>query len=50
MNANPDILWLGLESVRADHTPIYGYERDTTPNIANLADKNDSTVLNNGIA
>jgi uncharacterized sulfatase len=32
----PNILWITLDSVRADHTSIYGYERDTTPYLAAL--------------
>lgn len=50
MNNRSNILWLSLESVRADHTPMYGYERDTTPYIRSLAEEPDSTVLDNGVA
>nr|WP_277815059.1 sulfatase [Haloarcula salina] len=47
---NNDILWVTLESVRADHTPMYGYDRNTTPFIDSIADSPDSTVLENGIS
>lgn len=50
MDAPPDILWVTLESLRADHTPLYGYDRDTTPNLRQLAEREDATVLSNGIA
>lgn len=46
----PNVLWLTLESVRADHTPMYGYGRNTTPNLQRLSRRADATVLENGIA
>lgn len=46
----PNILWITLESVRAEHTSVYGYERDTTPNIRTIAERDDSTTFENGIA
>jgi len=33
----PNIILLGIDGVNATHLPIYGYDRDTTPNIRNLA-------------
>ncbi|MGK4007076.1 sulfatase-like hydrolase/transferase [Sorangium sp. So ce1036] len=33
----PDILLVTLDTVRADHTSAYGYRRDTTPRLAELA-------------
>ncbi len=33
----PDILFIVLDAARADHFPMYGYWRNTTPNIAALA-------------
>lgn len=50
MANSPDILWLSLESIRADHTPMYGYKRNTTPTLNKLAKENETTVLDNGIA
>jgi arylsulfatase len=35
----PDILFIVLDAARADHFPMYGYSRNTTPNIAALAKK-----------
>lgn len=34
----PNIVWISLESTRADHTSMGGYSRDTTPNLARIAD------------
>ncbi len=34
---SPDVLILTLESVRADHLPCYGYDRNTTPVLCDLA-------------
>jgi arylsulfatase A-like enzyme len=33
----PNIIWLSVESVRADHLGCYGYARDTTPQLDRLA-------------
>ncbi len=33
----PDILLITLDTVRADHTSAYGYDKATTPNLAALA-------------
>lgn len=35
----PSIVWISLESFRADHTSLAGYDRDTTPNLARFADE-----------
>lgn len=32
----PNIVWITLDSVRADHTSIDGYERETTPELARI--------------
>lgn len=32
-NTRPNILWIVLDTARADHFSSYGYERNTTPNI-----------------
>jgi hypothetical protein len=29
----PDILVISIDTVRADHTSLYGYERRTTPEV-----------------
>lgn len=34
---SPNILWITLDSVRADHTSIGGYQRDTTPALDELS-------------
>lgn len=41
MDSRPNVLWITLDSVRADHTTMGGYERDTTPNIQRIADSDD---------
>lgn len=33
----PNVVWLSIESLRADHVGCYGYERDTTPELDALA-------------
>lgn len=33
----PNVLLIVLDTVRADHLSVYGYGRDTTPNLARLA-------------
>ncbi|MGP0068546.1 MAG: sulfatase-like hydrolase/transferase [Isosphaeraceae bacterium] len=35
----PNILLIVLDTVRADHLRVYGYDRDTTPNLARLASR-----------
>lgn len=38
MPANkPNILWITLDSVRADHTSVNGYQRETTPELSRIA-------------
>jgi arylsulfatase A-like enzyme len=34
---HPNIILIVMDTVRADHLSLYGYERDTTPNIRNFA-------------
>lgn len=42
---NPSVLWLSLESVRADHTSLYGYNRQTTPYLESLSERSDATKI-----
>jgi arylsulfatase A-like enzyme len=44
----PNVLFVVLDTVRADHTSLYGYERDTTPNLRGLAQ--DATTYEQAIA
>jgi arylsulfatase A-like enzyme len=44
----PNIILITLDTVRADHLSLYGYERDTTPNLQRLAQ--EATVYSNAIA
>jgi len=37
LKAKPNILWIVMDSVRADHFSCYGYHRNTTPNIDRVA-------------
>lgn len=46
----PNIVWITLDSVRADHTSIYGYERETTPNISAIANDSDAVAFSNCIS
>jgi len=36
-----NVVWISMESVRADHTTPAGYERETTPNLSRIADHPD---------
>ncbi|KAB1191266.1 MULTISPECIES: sulfatase [Haloferax] len=38
MTERPNIVWITLESTRADHTTMGGYGRETTPNVQRIAD------------
>ncbi|KAB1185158.1 MULTISPECIES: sulfatase [Haloferax] len=38
MTERPNIVWITLESTRADHTTMGGYDRETTPNLQRIAD------------
>jgi len=41
MASLPDIVWVTLDSVRADHTSMSGYRRETTPNLQRIAETVD---------
>ena len=41
----PNIILIGSDGLSASHMSVYGYERETTPNIANFA--NDSLYVEN---
>src|SRR6266849_3956826 len=41
----PNIILISMDTVRADHTSLYGYDRDTTPNLRRLAA--ESTLYRN---
>ena len=44
----PNVLLIVLDTVRADHLSLYGYERRTTPNLETLA--RDSVVFRNAVS
>jgi arylsulfatase A-like enzyme len=44
----PNVLLLVMDTVHADHLALYGYERDTTPNLQDLA--RDSMVYRHAIS
>ncbi|MXR50989.1 sulfatase-like hydrolase/transferase [Halovenus sp. WSH3] len=47
MVSQPDIVWVTLDSVRADHVSMSGYRRDTTPNLEQIVnDDGGSYFLN----
>ncbi|WP_323191296.1 sulfatase [Halostella sp. PRR32] len=50
MATPPNILWITLDSVRADHTTMGGYDRDTTPNLQRIADSESGEYLSNCFA
>lgn len=46
--ARPNVVVIVMDTVRADHLSVYGYDRDTTPHLKALA--KDSTVYPNAIS
>lgn len=46
----PNIIWITLDSVRADHTTMSGYHRDTTPNLQRIAEQSDGRYFHNCFA
>ena len=44
---NPNVLFITLDTTRADHLSCYGYGRKTTPNIDRLAE--DSVLFKNAV-
>lgn len=48
--ASPNIVWITLDSVRADHTSLDGYDRETTPSLERVADAGHgfSTCISHG--
>lgn len=48
MNKQPNIIFLALDSLRADHVSCYGYERTTTPNIDGMAE--EGVIFSNAIS
>ncbi|HJZ98673.1 MAG TPA: sulfatase [Candidatus Solibacter sp.] len=47
-STRPNVLLIVMDTVRADHLSLYGYNRDTTPNLRALA--RDSVVYPNTLA
>lgn len=45
MSCTPDIVWVTLDSVRADHVSMAGYRRDTTPNLQRIVEATDGTYF-----
>jgi uncharacterized sulfatase len=48
--SKPNILWITLDSVRADHTSLHGYHRETTPEISRIAESDTGNKFKHGIA
>jgi arylsulfatase A-like enzyme len=48
MQGRPNIVFIVLDTVRADHLSLYGYHRDTTPHLKQLAA--DAATYNRAIA
>ncbi len=47
-HGKPNVLLITMDTVRADHLSLYGYSRDTSPNLRNLA--REATVYRRAIA
>lgn len=50
MTQLPDVVWVTLDSVRADHISMAGYRRDTTPNLQRIVDKDDGSYFSHCFA
>lgn len=48
--STPNIVLLSLDSLRADHLPIYGYNRNTSPTLTEFGNRSDTTVFKNAFA
>jgi len=48
MTQRPNVVWIVADSVRADHTSVHAYDRDTTPNLRRIGDA--GTVFENCFA
>ena len=44
----PNVILITMDTVRADHLSVYGYERDTTPNLRKLAQ--EATLYTRAVA
>jgi uncharacterized sulfatase len=49
-DSRPNVLWITLDSVRADHTSLHNYGRGTTPNLVQIAEKERAVSFKHGIA
>lgn len=50
MESRPNILWITIDSVRADHTNLHNYQYDTTPELARIAAQSTGRNFKHGIA
>lgn len=50
MGEQPNIVWVTVDSVRADHTSVGEYRRDTTPNLRRIADDERGVAFSDCIA
>jgi arylsulfatase A-like enzyme len=46
----PNVIWLTIDSIRADRTTMGGHERDTTPNLQRMVDDADGDWFDTCIA
>jgi uncharacterized sulfatase len=47
---SPNIIWITIDSVRADHTSLHGYHRDTTPEIDRISSSPAGVQFTHGIS
>jgi arylsulfatase A-like enzyme len=47
MEPRPNVLWITLDSIRADHTTMGGYDRNTTPNLQRIVNDSDGEYFSN---
>lgn len=46
----PNIVWLTVDSIRADHTSVHGYPRETTGNLRRIANEADGAAFDNCVS
>lgn len=50
MSERRSIIWITLDSIRADHTTLSGYDRDTTPRLEQIAAGSDGNAFSKAFA
>lgn len=49
-SVRPNIVWLTVDSIRADHTSVHGYSKNTTENLCRIADSEGGLAFDNCVS